>query len=90
MQITAEKKLYIRKYIANIGLRKYACTGVVIKIKNLHSCRTRIVCVAVVLRSYCLGSTRVLLVSYSCLTRLAHVLFVTHWCRLCRTRVAHV
>ena len=69
-------------YVANVGLGKYVFTCVIIKIKIFHSCRTRVVRVALVSHSCGSCSARVSLV-------FALVSLVFHSCRTRVTRVWH-
>ena len=77
-------------HIADKGYKNMFLLVPLSKSKFFHSCRSRVVPVALVLHSCCQCSTRVALVLHShrsCLTRVASVAHVLH---SCRTRVARV
>ena len=67
-------------HTGNIRVRKYIFTSVVIKIKSIHSCRTRVVRVALISRLCRIRVTRislVLLVLHSCCIRVTRVTLVS-------------
>ena len=64
-------------HIVNKRVWKYVSTSVVIKIKTFHSCRTCVICVALVLYSCHTCIALALLVLHSCCIRVARVALVS-------------